>query len=93
MNLDFLLRLTNYVLRTKYFYSYGLTLFQNSININHVYALLHDNHNYKDVFYDRLSNQYIRNACDFHNLHISYNNLGLVLEKFLLDIKIINNKV
>jgi len=45
------------------------------------------------VFYDRLSNQYIRNAYDFHNLHISYNNLELVLEKFLLNIKIINNKV
>jgi len=61
--------------------------------INHAYVLLHDNHNYKDVFYDRLGNRYIRNACDFHNLHISYNNLGLVLEKFLLDIIIINNKV
>ena len=68
-------------------------MFQNIININHAYVLLHDNHNHKDVFYDRLSNQYIRNAYDFHNLHISYNNLELVLEKFLLNIKIINNKV
>ena len=61
--------------------------------INHACVLLHGNHNYKGVFYDRLSNRYIRNACDFHNLHISYNNLELVLEKFLLDVKIINNKV
>ena len=34
---------------------------------NHVYAGYYDNHNHIDWFYDRLSNQYIQNAYDFHN--------------------------
>jgi len=35
--------------------------------INHVYAEYYDNRNYKDLFYDRLNNQYTQNVCDFHN--------------------------
>ena len=38
---------------------------------NHVYAEYYDNRNCKDWFYDRLDNQYIQNAYDFHNLRIS----------------------
>ncbi|KFM20704.1 hypothetical protein AAA799D07_00150 [Marine Group I thaumarchaeote SCGC AAA799-D07] len=34
---------------------------------SHVYALLDGNRNYKDVLYDHLGNQYIRNVYDFHN--------------------------
>ena len=34
---------------------------------NHVYVVYYDNHNYKGWFYDRLNNQCIQNAYDFHN--------------------------